>query len=234
MRRISHRSRFPDPGAAPADAPLACGGDLEPGTLLDAYARGVFPWPAGGRLFWWSPDPRAVIPLDGLRVSRSLRRTLRSGRFTCTVDRAFSEVVAGCADRPAQGTWITAAMVTAYRRLHGLGAAHSVEVWNRDGALVGGLYGVALGAAFMGESMFHRETDASKVALVGLVERLRERGFALLDAQLPTPHLASLGAVAVPRRLFLARLAAALDRQATLADPGDQRPWRPGGSSPAA
>lgn len=201
------RSRFPNPRSAPDDAPLAAGGDLEPDTLVDAYSRGIFPWPdAAGHLWWWSPDPRGVLPLTGLHVSRSLRRTLRRSRWETTFDRSFDAVAAACADRPGQGTWITPAMVRAYGRLHRLGVAHSVEVWDGD-TLVGGLYGVALGGAFMGESMFHRATDASKVALVRLVERLAAGGFVLLDVQLPTAHLASLGAVAVPRAAFLDRLA---------------------------
>ncbi|MGH8898888.1 MAG: leucyl/phenylalanyl-tRNA--protein transferase [Egibacteraceae bacterium] len=212
-----HRSRFPDPWSAPADAPLAWGGDLEPETLLDAYRHGVFPWPASdGTICWWSPDPRALLPLDGIHVSRSLRRTLRSGRFRCTQDAAFADVVAGCADRGSNGTWITSAMARAYTRLHELGHAHSVEVWNADGALVGGIYGVAAGAAFSGESMFSRATDASKVALVDLSGRLRAGGFRLLDAQLPTPHLASMGAVAVPRSVFLRLLGVATASPAAL------------------
>lgn len=203
------RSRFPDPRAAPGDGPLAWGGTTDAATLLDAYSHGIFPWPHDGIAFWWSPDPRAVIPLDALHVSRSLRRTLKSGRFRCTVDRAFSDVVAACADRPGEGTWITAELIAGYEGLHARGVAHSVEVWDADERLVGGLYGIALGAAFTGESMFHHATDASKVALVHLVARLRARGFTLLDAQVPTPHLASLGAVPVPRVVFLDALAAA-------------------------
>jgi leucyl/phenylalanyl-tRNA--protein transferase len=205
--RTVHRSRFPNPRWVPADAPLAWDGDLEPETLLDAYRHGIFPWPVSDRtICWWSPDPRAVLPLDGIHVSRSLRRTLRSGRFLCTQDTVFAEVVACCADRRAEGTWITPAMVRAYIRLHQLGHAHSVEVWDAGGVLVGGIYGVAVGAAFSGESMFHRATDASKVALIELVARLRAGGFQLFDAQLPTPHLASMGAVVVPRSVFLRRL----------------------------
>lgn len=209
-------SRFPDPARAPADAPLARGGDLEPATLLDAYAHGIFPWPSGSELYWWSPDPRALIALDGLHVSRSLRRTLRAGTFTPTFDRACHDVIAACADRPGEGTWITPAMRRAYGRLHELGHVHSVEVWGR-GALAGGVYGVAVGGAFCGESMFHRRTDASKVALVHLVDRLRERGFALFDVQLPTPHLARLGARAVPRSRFLRLLAEARGLPVTFA-----------------
>ena len=204
------RSRFPDPRTGPGDAPLAWGGDLLPATLLDAYRHGIFPWPDDDQtLMWWSPDPRAEIPLDGLALSRSLRRLLRSGRLHCSVDAAFHAVVVACADR-AEGTWILPGLVESYTALHDLGVAHSVEVWDEQEALVGGLYGVSIGGAFMGESMFHRASGASKVALVHLVEHLRSRGFALLDAQMPTPHLASLGAVAVPRDAFLDHLDAAL------------------------
>ncbi|MPZ88480.1 MAG: leucyl/phenylalanyl-tRNA--protein transferase [Nitriliruptorales bacterium] len=214
-------SRFPDPRRAPGDAPLAWGGDLEPPTLLDAYSHGIFPWPTGdGTVLWWSPDPRAVIPLGGLHVSRSLRRTLTRGRFRCTVDTDFAAVVRGCADRPGEGTWITEEMIRAYEQLHALGLAHAVGVRDADhGALVGGIYGVALGAAFMGESMFSRATDASKVALVHLVERLNAAGFALFDAQMPTPHLTSLGAVTVTRDTFLRSLADALARRTSFAAP---------------
>lgn len=207
------RSRFPDPRTAPTDGPLAVGGDLDPGTLLDAYRHGIFPWPAAddpATVWWWSPDPRAVFPDARIHVSRSLRRRLRSGRWRTTVDADFGAVVAACADRPGEGTWITDAMAVAYRRLHALGHAHSVEVWDAGGALVGGVYGVAVGAAFCGESMFHRRTDASKVALAALSERLIERGFALLDAQLPTAHLTSLGAVALRRVEFLQLLEGAV------------------------
>lgn len=208
-------SRFPDPRRAPADAPLAWGGDLEPPTLLDAYAHGIFPWPTGdGTVLWWSPDPRAVIPLEGLHISRSLRRTLAHGRFRCTIDTDFSAVIRGCADRPGEGTWITVEMIHAYEQLHDLGLAHAVEARDAgDGSLVGGVYGVALGSAFMGESMFSRASDGSKVALVHLFERLRAGGFTLFDAQLPTPHLASLGAVTMPRDAFLNALSDALTRR---------------------
>ncbi len=205
---------FPDPSRAPADGPLALGGDLSVGTLLSAYRQGIFPWPLDEDLLsWWCPDPRAVLPLDGLHISRSLARTLRRGALSTTADRDFAGVLDGCADRDV--TWITPWLAHAYRRLHAAGHAHSIEVHDEDGALVGGLYGVAIGAAFSAESMFHRVDDASKVALVGLVERLRRGGFTLLDVQLPTRHLASLGAVAVPRRAFLTRLAEARERTAT-------------------
>ncbi len=200
---------------------MAVGDDLRTPTLLDAYAHGIFPWPGpDGTVGWWSPDPRAVIPLDGLRVSRSLRRRLRSEVYRTTVDTAFDAVVRGCAQPRDGGTWIVPAMVAAYRRLHAAGAAHSVEVWAGN-ELVGGLFGITVGGAFTGESMFSRRSDASKVALVALVAHLRTCGFTLLDAQLPTPHLASLGAVAVPRDAFLDRLATAVRRDVTFgAGPG--------------
>jgi len=209
-------SRFPDPRTAPGDEPVAWGGDLEPATLLDAYSHGIFPWPSHGTIYWWSPDPRAVFPLDRIHVSRSLRRTRRQGRLRCTVDADFRGVITGCAHRPGEGTWITPAMVQAYRRLHELGYAHSVETWAEDGELVGGVYGIALGGAFMGESMFARVSDASKVALVHLAERLHAGGFVLLDAQVPNPHLQSLGAMAMPRASFLDALQTALDIHAAL------------------
>ena len=166
------------------------------------------PVSAGGDelLVWWSPDPRGVLPLDGLRVSRSLRRSY--ARYEVRVDTAFEAVVDGCADPSRSGRWITPSIRDAYVRLHHLGWAHSVEAWDGDG-LAGGLYGVAVGGLFAGESMFARRTDASKVALVGLVERLREGGASLLDVQWVTPHLASLGAVEVPRAEYLARVAQA-------------------------
>ena len=203
---------FPDPHEAPADAPLAVGGALREDILLDAYRHGIFPWPEGpeGVVWWWSPDPRAVFEVGGVHVSRSLRRTLRREAFEVTVDHAFERVMAACADRPGEGTWITPRMQAAYARLRRRGHAHSVEVW-QAGRLVGGIYGVAVGGAFCGESMFHRETDASKVALVRLDRHLAARGFTLFDAQLPTPHLESMGARALPRSEYLARLAAARD-----------------------
>jgi leucyl/phenylalanyl-tRNA--protein transferase len=161
-------------------------------------------------LAWWSPDPRAIIPLEGLRVSRSLRRSLQ--RYEVRRDTAFDDVVAACAEESRPGRWITPAIAAAYHRLHELGWAHSVEAWTSDGRLVGGLYGLAVGGLFAGESMFHCETDASKVALVHLVEHLRAGGAVLLDVQWSTPHLASLGVVEVPRAEYLARLADAVGR----------------------
>jgi leucyl/phenylalanyl-tRNA--protein transferase len=207
---------LPDPCRAPAGEPAAVGEDLTPTTLVAAYRLGLFPWPAGGRVWWWSPDPRALLPLDGLHVPRSLGRTLARSDFRCTVDQAFEWVMAGCADRPGEGTWITPAMQRAYTRLHQLGRAHSVEVWDGGGCLVGGLYGVAVGATFSGESMFHRVSDASKVALVETARRLREGGFTVFDVQQDTPHLRRFGAVAVPRQEFLRELAAARDREAVV------------------
>jgi len=204
------RYRFPDPEAADEDGLLAVGGDLAPGTLLAAYRAGIFPW-SDGPITWWSPDPRAVIPLDGLHVSRSLARVIRRGSFRVTFDTAFRRVIEGCAaPRPGrEETWISPAFVEAYAALHELGWAHSVECWRGD-RLAGGIYGLAIGAWFGGESMFSAERDASKVAIAALVERLRERGYVLFDAQVMNPHLASLGAVDIPRAEYLARLRAAL------------------------
>ncbi|MGY2877017.1 leucyl/phenylalanyl-tRNA---protein transferase [Marmoricola sp. URHA0025 HA25] len=210
-----------DPGPTPWQLPtpsprdddlVAGGGDLEPSTLLAAYRHGLFPMPAeldSEQICWWSPVRRGVLPLDGLRVSRSLRASMR--RFEVRVDTAFAEVVDGCADPHRESRWINQEIVAGYTRLHELGWAHSVETW-RDGELVGGLYGVAIGGLFAGESMFSRVTDASKVALVHLVDLLRdERAPArLLDTQWQTPHLASLGVVEIPRAEYLRRLDVAL------------------------
>jgi len=191
--------------------------NLQPERLLSAYAVGVFPMADDeGTLHWLAPDPRAVIELDGLRVSRSLRAVLRRGVFAVTVNRAFDEVITACADRD-EGTWISAEIVGAYGTLHGVGFAHSVETWRGD-ELVGGLYGVSIGAAFFGESMFHRATDASKVALVHLVERMRRRGFMLLDTQFMTPHLRALGATEISREEYERRLAVAVKTSCTFDD----------------
>ncbi|KQX64456.1 leucyl/phenylalanyl-tRNA--protein transferase [Angustibacter sp. Root456] len=193
---------------------VGVGADLEPGTLLAAYRVGLFPMGVGanGRapLGWWSPDPRGVLPLDGVRVTRSLRRVLP--RFEVRVDTAFAAVVQACADPSRPGRWITPGVADAYQRLHELGWAHSVECWH-EGRLVGGLYGVAIGGLFAGESMFHRERDASKVALVALTDLLREGGDVarrLLDVQWRTDHLATLGVVEVSRQEYRQRLATAL------------------------
>jgi leucyl/phenylalanyl-tRNA--protein transferase len=202
--------------APPGDDFLGTGADLEPATVLAAYRAGAFPMPVTrrGAMGWWSPDPRGVIPLDGLRVSRSLRASMR--RFEVRVDTASADVVRGGADPRRPGGWIRRDVAAAYRRLHDLGWAHSVEAWSvgPDGRerLAGGLYGLAVGGLFAGESMFHRERDASKVALVALVDMLRAAGGAgrLLDVQWATEHLVSLGAVEVPRPAYLRLLARAL------------------------
>jgi leucyl/phenylalanyl-tRNA--protein transferase len=186
------------------DGLLAAGGTLDAPRLIDAYRRGIFPWSSEGQpLLWWSPDPRMVLFTDEFRMSRSLRKRVREGSFEIRVDSAFDDVMAACAEpRDGQaGTWITAAMRRAYGELHRRGYAHSVEAW-REGRLVGGLYGVALGRVFFGESMFARETDASKVALARLVTLLREQGVPMIDCQQDTAHLASLGARPIPRAEF--------------------------------
>jgi leucyl/phenylalanyl-tRNA--protein transferase len=199
-----------DPESADAIGLVAVGGDLRPERLLEAYRCGVFPWfGLGDPILWWSPDPRGIFELDGLHVPRRLARTLRSGRFRHTINRAFGEVIRGCADRPDDGCWLTPEMIAAYEELHALGHAHSLEVWTGD-ELAGGIYGVAVGGLFAGESMFTRRRDGSKVALVRLVEHLRQRGFQLFDIQMVTDHTARLGARAIPRLWYLARLRKAL------------------------
>jgi leucyl/phenylalanyl-tRNA---protein transferase len=193
---------------------VAVGGDLRPERLLQAYRHGVFPWYDENQpICWWSPDPRGIIEIDGLHVSRRLWRTLRSGRFTVTVDRDFANVIRGCALGRADGTWLTPEMIRAYEVLHAFGYAHSIEIW-QEGELAGGIYGVAIGGFFAGESMFTRRRDASKVALVHLVERLRHKGFQLFDIQFVTEHTSRLGAVEIPRSLYLERLREALNVQA--------------------
>ncbi|HEX6463641.1 MAG TPA: leucyl/phenylalanyl-tRNA--protein transferase, partial [Vicinamibacterales bacterium] len=184
-------------------------------TLLDAYASGWFPMAVSpGDIRWYSPDPRGVIPLDTFHVSRRLARAIRTRGFDIRVDSAFEEVIVACSQRPdADGNWIDREIIESYCNLHALGHAHSVETWRAD-ALVGGLYGVALGGAFFGESMFHRTGDASKAALVALVERLRARGYALLDTQWVTDHLAQFGAIEIPRRRYLRLLGEALKTEA--------------------
>ena len=209
------------------DGLLCVGGDLAPERLLEAYRRGIFPWYSEGQpILWWSPDPRTVLYPDEFRVSRSLAKTLRNRGFEVTHDRAFDTLMGCCADprlRP-EGTWISPQMRAAYRQLHELGHAHSIETW-LGGRLVGGLYGVALGRVFFGESMFSVERDASKVALHALVQLMRERGGVLIDCQVASTHLASLGARAVPRRQFLTEIAAAIP------DLRPGPPW-PDGPSP--
>ncbi len=188
------------------DGLLAAGGDLSPARLLRAYRRGIFPWYEEGQpILWWSPDPRAVIFPECLRISRSLRKTLRNKPYRVTFDTAFDAVVAACAEprRGATGTWITQEMRAAYGALHAQGHAHSVEVWDAEGRLVGGLYGILLPRVFSGESMFSRRSDMSKVALVYLAQWLIERDVPLIDCQLPNPHLMRLGAETMPRARFV-------------------------------
>lgn len=204
---------FPDPAEPDDDDLVGMGADLEPGTVLAAYRRGLFPMPAGdgeSPMLWWSPQERGVLPLDGLRVPRSLRQSAR--RMELRVDTAFREVIHACADPSREGGWIDEQIIEAYLRLHALGWVHSVETW-RDGELVGGLYGVASGGLFAGESMFHRVRDASKVALLGLVEILRDEyaDQRLLDVQWRTEHLASLGVIDIPRASYTKLLRSALD-----------------------
>ena len=230
LHRIAPNSppdAFPDPELA-FDRPnglLAAGGDLSPRRLLCAYRRGIFPWFSDGQpVLWWSPDPRAVLWPDTVRIGRTLRRTLRRGAFTVTGDTAFGRVIRECAaPRIGQdGTWITREMKAAYTRLHRAGHAHSIECWHGT-ELAGGLYGVAIGRVFFGESMFSRVTDASKVALVHLCGL----GFGLIDCQLPNPHLARLGAVEVARRRFIALLDEFCDAPGPAVDG-----FRTGGAAP--
>jgi leucyl/phenylalanyl-tRNA--protein transferase len=220
--RLIDQSVFPPPELAEPGGLLAVGGDLAPPRLLLAYSMGIFPWyNEGDPILWWSPDPRCILDPAELRVSRSLARTLRGEEFTVTYDRAFAAVIDACAElrRDGEGTWITGEMREAYCRLHALGHAHSVEVWH-EGELAGGLYGVCLGRCFFGESMFHRVTDASKVAFATLARHIAARGFELLDCQLPSPHLASLGAREIPREEFLARLRRGGVAPSTMPRPG--------------
>jgi leucyl/phenylalanyl-tRNA--protein transferase len=197
---------------------VAIGADLDPGTLLDAYRHGLFPMRVqrGGPIAWWSPDPRGIIPLDDLRVSRSLRRSCR--RFDVTVDTCFEAVMRACGDPARPDGWIDESFIAAYTRFHDLGWAHSIEVWTRatetapDRELVGGLYGIAIGGLFAGESMFHTKTDASKVALVAIVDRLNNAGAELFDVQWNTDHLESLGAIEITKTKYLKRLERAIAR----------------------
>lgn len=206
--------RFPPVEHASPEGLLAVGGDLRPERLLEAYRHGIFPWyNDGDPILWWSPDPRAVLFPGKLHISRSLKRSLRPGLFTVTLDTRFRDVMTHCAgprpQYPEGGTWITEAMLEAYTGLHDLGYAHSVETW-KEGKLVGGLYGVALGGAFFAESMFTLVDDASKVALVRLVQQLQAWDFRIIDCQQSSPHVARFGAEEIPRREFLDHLAAAL------------------------
>ena len=214
LRPGAQAPSFPPVESATPEGLLAVGGDLSSERLLAAYRHGIFPWYNPGQpILWWSPDPRAVLYPEKLKISRSLRKTLKRGHLRVTFDCCFREVMLACAapreQYPGGGTWITDDMVKAYAQLHEMGYAHSIETWHEN-RLVGGLYGVALGGVFFGESMFARETDASKVALVALVSKLREWGFVLIDCQIPSAHLTSLGAEEIPRSAFLTELGRAL------------------------
>jgi leucyl/phenylalanyl-tRNA--protein transferase len=205
---------FPPAQRASPEGLVAVGGRLSTNWLLDAYRHGIFPWPSNSYepMLWWSPDPRAILPLDGMYVSRRLERRLRSGEFEATCDTAFAQVIAACASGAGRegGTWITPEMAAAYTELHRLGHAHSVEVW-REGVLSGGVYGLAIGGLFAAESMFYRSRDGSKAALARLVCHLRTRGFQLLDVQQATPHTESLGVVEIPRQEYLKRVQQAVE-----------------------
>jgi len=216
---------FPDPNEAESDGLLAVGGDLSAERVLAAYSVGIFPWPHRGYpLLWFSPDPRYVLFPDELKLARSLRQTLKKRRFDVRLDTDFAGVIAGCAKakrKGQRGTWISKPMIKAYTELHELGFAHSAEAW-LDGKLVGGLYGVSLGAAFFGESMFATENDASKVAFATLVGMFKNWGFHFVDAQVHTPHLERFGARPIPRADYLKRLARALKT------PTRRGPWSAG------
>jgi leucyl/phenylalanyl-tRNA---protein transferase len=211
--RLVDEPIFPPPDYADPSGLLAVGGDLSNERLLEAYRLGIFPWYSDDQpILWWSPDPRLVLDPEDFKIPRSLRKILQKGVFQVTFDHAFEQVIQACAvvPRAAQnGTWITEEMQKAYINLHGLGYAHSVESWF-GGKLTGGLYGVSLGKAFFGESMFHLKTDASKVALATLVEKLKSWDFHFIDSQMTTEHMVRLGAKEVPRRIFLKRLQSAL------------------------
>ena len=207
---LDNQFRFPDPRTANADGLVAVGGDLSVPRLLAAYRAGIFPWTVRP-VSWWSPNPRGIFELDRFHVSRSLERVIRKNLFEVTRDTDFRKVMEACAAPRAarDGTWISKTFIEAYCRLHAEGHAHSIEC-RREGRLVGGVYGVAIGGLFAGESMFHRESNASKVALFHLVEHLRARGFVLFDIQMLTPITEQLGGVAIPREEYLRRLQSAL------------------------
>jgi len=210
-RTLSPGEPFPSPDQATAEGVVAIGGELTPDRLLVAYRSGIFPWYEEGLpVLWWSPHPRAILELDALHVSRRLDRTIRRQSYRFSVNEAFESVMRACGAERTEGTWITRAMIAAYTDLHRRGHAHSVEIWDGD-ALVGGVYGVAVGGLFAGESMFHRRRDASKIALVKLVEHLRERGFVLFDLQILNDHTARMGAREIARNEYLRRLQRAVD-----------------------
>jgi leucyl/phenylalanyl-tRNA---protein transferase len=216
--KLSPPRFFPSPTATTPEGLLCVGGRLTPDWLLDAYSHGIFPWPMwdDDPVAWWSPDPRAIIELDGLIVHSRLQRTMRSGNFRVTYDRDFEGVIRSCGsvgDR-ANNTWLTPSMIAAYCKMHELGHAHSVEVWHDD-ELAGGTYGVAIGGLFAAESMFHRVRDASKIAVAQLVSRLKERGYELLDIQQWTPHTGRMGASEISREEYLRRLSRGVQKRVT-------------------
>jgi leucyl/phenylalanyl-tRNA--protein transferase len=211
-KKLDRRLWFPDPKTANDDGLVAFGGDLSVGRLLLAYRSGIFPWTVQP-LTWWSPDPRAIFEFDRFHVPRSLLRIIRRGVFEVTRDQAFRAVMLGCAMAPGRGgTWLSHEFIEAYVRLHKHGHAHSVECWLGD-QLAGGIYGVAVGGLFAGESMFHHVSNASKVALCHLMQHVRDRGYALFDIQMLTPVTRQLGAVLIPREQYLERLAQAIQRR---------------------
>jgi leucyl/phenylalanyl-tRNA--protein transferase len=224
MTRLPRSRYFPPAEEADENGIVFVGGELRPAVLIDAYRHGIFPWPMFDDdmpMLWWSPDPRGVIELEQFHVPRRLEQTCRSRKLAVTADRDFAGVIRGCATAGGRrgSTWLTAEMMRAYTELHRLGHAHSVEVW-QDERLVGGIYGVAIGGLFSGESMFHRVRDASKVALVHLVRHLERRQFRLFDIQQLNPHTASMGGTEIPRREYLRRLAEALEAQVEFGEMG--------------
>ncbi len=214
--QLTDRRIFPPPQLAEADGLLAVGGDLSSERLLEAYSKGIFPWYVeSSPILWWSPDPRLVLFPKELKISRSLKQVIKKGSFKITTDRAFEEVINNCAHiqrKGSYGTWLTDEMIIAYIKLHDLGYAHSVESWH-EGELVGGLYGVALGGVFFGESMFTKMSNASKVAFVKIVENLKSQGFVIIDCQVVTKHLINMGARTIPRSQFIRILKTALKKK---------------------
>ncbi len=210
-------TQFPSPNSASEEGLVAVGGEITTKRVLSAYRQGIFPWYSEDQpVLWWSPEPRAILYPDGIKISRSLKKTLRRSKYSITADTAFSQVVKACAgprtQSPTGGTWITAEMMDTYNRLHQLGYGHSIEVWDQE-KLVGGLYGLSLGSAFFGESMFSHRPDASKLALVSLAKFSKSSGIDFIDCQLPTDHLASMGAINISRKEYLKILEAALKHQ---------------------
>lgn len=214
--KLNNKPSFPPPQFADPDGLLAVGGDLSSERLLEAYSNGIFPWYVeSSPILWWSPDPRFVLFPDELKISRSLKQTIKKGFFTITTDRAFDMVIKCCAEierKGSHGTWLTDEMIEAYINLHRLGYAHSIESWH-EGELAGGLYGVAMGAVFFGESMFTKKSNASKVAFVRTVQKLKDWGFVMIDCQIVTRHLFSFGARTIPRNQFLEILTKALKKR---------------------